>query len=207
MKKTVQFIIASVLTVGILLGFYFFYPHVWGELLYPLEYRDLIKKYSKQFDLDPNLVCAVIYTESNFHADSGSGAGAKGLMQIMPATGAGIAERLGEQFSVSSLMDPETNIRYGTKYLREQMDQYDNDLELVLASYNAGGGRAVAWRLYGEALPTETVGYLSKVKRVKEAYDNVYGVWWAEPEVAKPNPFYKGIDNFKGFVQKLITGA
>ena len=205
MKKTVQFIIVSVLMAGALLGFYFFYPHVWGEVLYPLEYRDYIKKYSQEYSLDPNLVCAVIYTESRFNADSGSGAGAKGLMQIMPATGRGISERIGDS-SMGNLLDAETSIRYGTFHLREQLDEYNNDLDLVLASYNAGGGRAVAWRLYGEALPRETVGYIYKVKNIKQTYDAVYGKWWAEPEVQKPNPFYKGIENFQTFVGTLITG-
>lgn len=205
MKKNIQFILVSVLTVGLLLGFYFFYPHVWGEILYPLEYRDSIKKYAQEFQIDPNLVCAVIYTESRFNADSGSGAGAKGLMQIMPATGRGISERLGEK-TMGNLLDPDTSIRYGTFHLREQLDQYDNNLDVVLASYNAGGGRANAWRLYGEALPRETVGYIAKVKSVKQTYDAVYGKWWAEPTVQKPSPFYQGIDNFQNFVSNIILG-
>jgi soluble lytic murein transglycosylase len=205
MKKTIQFLLASTLLVGALLGFYFFYPHVWGEVLYPLEYRDLIKKYSLEYQLDPNLVCAVIYTESRFNADSGSGAGAQGLMQIMPATGRGISQRIGEA-TMGNLLDAETSIRYGTFHLREQLDTYNNDLDLVLASYNAGGGRAVAWRLYGEALPRETAFYLVKVKDIKNTYDTVYGKWWTEPEVKKPEPFYKGIQNFQSFVNSIIIG-
>lgn len=206
MKRTLQFIIVSVITVGLLVGFYFFYPHVWGEILYPLDYKDSIKKYSEEFGLNPNLVAAVIYTESRFNADSSSGAGAQGLMQIMPATGRGIAERLGEK-PMGNLLDPDTNIRYGTKYLREQLDQYNNDLDEVLASYNAGGGRANAWRMYGEPLPTETVYYIQKVKTVMDMYDKIYGVWWTEPEVKKPDPFYKGIQNFQDFVKSLIVGG
>ncbi len=205
MKKTVQFVVVSVLIVGLFLGFYFFYPHVWGEVLYPLKYQDFIAKYSKENNLDPNLVCAVIYTESRFNADSVSGAGAKGLMQIIPGTAKGIAERMGDQ-TVGNLLDPETSIRYGTHYLREQLDQYNNDLDEVLASYNAGGGRANAWRMYGEPLPTQTVGYIYSVKRVQKMYNEVYGNWWVQPTVQKPNAFYQGIDNFQNFASDLITG-
>jgi len=203
-RRLIQFILVSFITVFLILGFYFFFPHVWGEVLYPLNYQDSISKYAKEKNLDPNFVCAVIYTESRFNYDSVSGAGATGLMQIMPATGAGIAERLGEP--MGNLLDPDTNIKYGTHYLREQLDKYDNDLDLVLASYNAGGGRAVAWRLYGEALPTETVGFIYKVKNTKEMYDKIYGMWWANAGAEKPNPFYQGIQNFQDFVKDLILG-
>lgn len=204
-RRIIQFIIISVLTIILLLGFYFFFPHVWGEAIYPLDYQDSISKYAKEKNLEPNFVAAVIYTESRFHSDSVSGAGATGLMQIMPGTAAGIAERLGEP--TGNLLDPDTNIKYGTQYLREQLDQYNNDLDLVLASYNAGGGRAVAWRLYGEALPYETVSFIAKVKNTKNMYDKVYGMWWAEPEVKRPNPFYLGIQNFQDFVKTLILGT
>lgn len=204
-RRLAQFIIVTATTLVLILGFYFFFPQVWGEVLYPLEYQDSIAKYAKERSLDPNFVCAVIYTESRFNYDSVSGAGATGLMQIMPATASGIAERLGEP--KGNLLDPDTNIRYGTQYLREQLDTYNNDVDLVLAAYNAGGGRAVAWRLYGEALPTETVGFVGKVKKTKEMYDTIYGTWWAQPEVQRPNPFYQGIDNFQNFVKDLILGT
>jgi soluble lytic murein transglycosylase len=206
MKRFVIFAIVASVTVLLSLGFYFFYPHVWGEVLYPLEYKDSISKYAKERNLEPNFVCAVIYTESRFNYNSVSGAGATGLMQLMPATARGISQRLGEP-SMGDLMDPDTNIRYGTQYLREKLDEYDNDIDLVLASYNAGGGRATAWRLYGEPLPLETVGFIAKVKNTKNMYDEVYGIWWAEPEVKKPDPFYKGINNFTDFVKELILGT
>lgn len=203
-RRLAQFIIVSIITIGLFLGFYFFFPQVWGEALYPLNYQDSIAKYAQERNLDPNLVCAVIYTESRFNFDSVSGAGATGLMQIMPATGAGIAKRLGEP--MGNLLDPDTNIKYGTTYLREQLDTYNNDLDLVLAAYNAGGGRAVAWRLYGEALPRETVGFVAKVKNTRDMYNTVYGKWWAEPTVRKTSPFYQGIQNFQNFVNDLILG-
>jgi soluble lytic murein transglycosylase len=205
MKKTVQFIIVAAITIGIILGFYYFYPQVWGEVLYPLNYQNSIKKYALENNLDPNLVCAVIYTESRFNADSVSGAGAKGLMQIMPGTAKGISQRLGES-SVGNLLDPDTNIKYGTSYLRSQLDQYNNDLDEVLASYNAGGGLANAWREYGQALPRVTVYYISNVKKTQKMYNEIYGTWWTIPTVQKPNPFYQGIGNFQSFVNTTILG-
>lgn len=207
MKKTIQFIIVSVLTVGLLLGFYFFYPHVWGEMLYPLEYKDSIKKYSAEFKVNANLICAFIYTESRFNADATSGVGARGLMQVMPATAAGIAKELGEtNFSADKLYDPDTSIRYGTWYIKGLYDQYNGDLAMVAAGYNAGRGRADDWRDRGVALPTETQYFIEKIKNTKDMYDKIYGVWWTEPEVKKPDPFYKGVQNFNDFVKSLIVG-
>ena len=206
MKKTLQFIITTALTVGLLLFFYFFYPHVWGEVLYPLDYQQSIAKYAQINNLNPNLVCAVIYTESRFNADSVSGAGARGLMQIMPGTGKGIAERLGES-PMGNLLDPDTNIRYGTRYLREELDQYNNDLDEVLASYNAGGGRANAWRMYGEALPSQTVYYISNVKKVQDMYSKIYGNWWIFSDKPHPSAFYQGIVNFQTYVNGTIKGT
>jgi len=95
MKRTIKFIIVSFVTVALLAIFYFFFPHVWGEILYPLDYKDLIKKYSEERNLRPNFVAAVIYTESRFNKDSVSGAGAVGLMQVMPRTADSIASEIG----------------------------------------------------------------------------------------------------------------
>jgi len=202
MKNLIKFLISLGITAVLIVFFYVFYPHIWGEFIYPLEYKDIVSKYSKERNLDPNFVCAVIYTESHFNYDSVSGAGATGLMQLMPATAKGISERLGEA-SMGDLFDPEVNIRYGTQYLIEKFDEY-GDIDVVLASYNAGGGRAMAWKLYGEALPNETVGFIAKVKNTKDLYDKVYGPWWAQPEVRRPNPFYQGILNFQDFVKGLL---
>ena len=115
------------------------------RLRYKLAYRDLIETYSEQNRLDPYFVCGVIFTESKFRPDAKSGPGARGLMQVMPATGAEIAEALGEPFDADNLYDPETSIRYGTFYLRQQMDRFDNNPAVVLAAYNAGPHRAEQW--------------------------------------------------------------
>ncbi|OGD56460.1 hypothetical protein A2V71_03700 [Candidatus Berkelbacteria bacterium RBG_13_40_8] len=207
MKRLFKFLIAAGVTVALLLIFYFFYPHVWGEIVYPLDYKDSIRKYSKERDLQPNFVCALIYTESHFNADSTSGAGARGLMQIMPATGGSIAEELGDKnYSADSLYDPDTNIRYGTWYIKGLLDKYNGDKDLALAAYNAGVPRADRWKDDQTPLPYETVFFVQKVKGTEDMYNKVYGAWTAEPEVKKPNPFYQGIQNFGSFVKGLILG-
>ena len=206
MKQKVQFILVTILTIGLLLGFYYFYPHVWGEMLYPLDYQDSIKKASAEFNIDPNTICAFIYTESRFNKDSTSGAGARGLMQVMPATARGIAQELGvANFSADQLYNPDINIRFGTYYIKGLLDQY-KDLGIAAAGYNAGRGRTDKWREGKGSLPKETVYFMQKIQNTKKMYDQVYGQWWAQPSVTKPNSFVKGVDNFQGFVKGLILG-
>ena len=150
---------------------------------FKLAYVDLIKTYSAEYDLDPALVCGVIYTESSFKADATSRVGAKGLMQIMPQTGAEIAQKLGEPFSEEMLYDPEVSIRYGCCYLREQLDRFDQNEAVTLAAYNAGPHRAALWiSEYGldskghiRYIPFgETDRYVDKVLQAKENYANLY---------------------------------
>lgn len=204
MKRKVKFIIVSIVTVALLLVFYFFFPHVWGEILYPLDYKDEIKKYAVERNLRPNFICAVIFTESRFHKDSVSGAGAVGLMQLMPGTAAGIAAEIGEP--MGNLHDPETNIKYGTWYLRGLMDKFDNDVDLVLAAYNAGVNRAHSYDERGVPLPYETVSFIQKVKGTEGAYDKVHDAWYAQSESGKVNPVLLGFTNIADFVKKLILG-
>lgn len=205
MKKLIKILITVFTTLAILLIFYFFFPHVWGELVYPLDYKDSIKKYSKERGLRPNFVCAIIYTESRFHQDSVSGAGAIGLMQIMPGTGASIAQELGEaNYSTDKLYDPDTNIRYGTWYIKGLIDKYNGNTELATAAYNAGVGRADKWKDGVMSLPYETIGFVQKIKNIENEYDKVYGDWALEPEVKKPNPFYQGVNNIGSFVKGML---
>src|SRR4030095_10154351 len=93
-------------------------------------YEAIIRKYAGQFRLDPSLVRSMIETESAFDSRAVSPKGARGLMQLMPAT----ARRVGVQNS----FDPEQNIRGGMQHMRGLLDRFNNDLELSLAAYNAG---------------------------------------------------------------------
>ncbi|KKQ18051.1 MAG: Lytic transglycosylase catalytic [Berkelbacteria bacterium GW2011_GWA1_36_9] len=205
MRRIVNFIIVIVVTVAILAGFYFFFPHVWGELLYPLDYKDTIKKYSEERGLRPNFVAAMIYTESRFNAGSVSGAGATGLMQIMPGTGQSISQELGES-SMGNLRDPDTSIRYGTWYIKGLVDKYNGDTDLALAAYNAGSGRADKFKDNVMPLPYETVFYVQKVKGTEEMYDKVYDSWYSQSISEKKNPVAIGFSNISDYVKKLILG-
>ena len=120
----------------------------------PGDYEPLIQKYAAQNSLAPSLVKAVIQTESGGNPRSVSGAGAMGLMQLMPENvkEAGIADPF----------DPEQNIAAGTKQLAGLLSLYHGDLDLALAGYNAGPGNV---RKYGGVPPfTETQNYIHRVK-------------------------------------------
>jgi len=118
------------------------------------RYEPLIQEHDTRRALRPELVRAVIQVESGFNARALSPKGAMGLMQLMPAT----ARSLG----VNNPWDPAQNIRGGTDYLRQLLDEYDGNEELALAAYNAGAG-AVA--KYGRRIPPyrETRDYVRKV--------------------------------------------
>ncbi|MBM2820280.1 MAG: lytic transglycosylase catalytic subunit, soluble lytic murein transglycosylase [Candidatus Berkelbacteria bacterium] len=204
MKRIIQFVIVSVITVTLALVFYFFFPRVWGGILYPLDYKELISKYAVERNLRPNFVAAVIYNESRFHKDSVSGAGAVGLMQLMPGTAAGIADEIGEP--MGNLHDPDTNIKYGTWYLRTLMDKYNDNVDLVCAAYNAGSGRADQYKDFGTPLPLETVSFIQKVKNAEKIYEEIYDSWWIQTEAASSNPAALGFTNVAQFVRGLILG-
>ena len=110
------------------------------KYIFPLNYIDLIKKNSES--LDPLIVISLIRQESAFNPEAKSGVGAKGLMQLMPAT----AKRFNHKVKVKHLGNPEINVAIGTKYLRLLLNRFDGNLIFALASYNAGEGRIDRWR-------------------------------------------------------------
>ena len=117
-------------------------------------YETLIQKYAAQNNLEPGLVKAVIQTESGGNSRCVSGAGAMGLMQLMP-------ENV-KDAGISDPFDPEQNIAAGTKQLAGLLSLYHGDLDLALAGYNAGPGNV---RKYGGVPPfTETQNYIHRVK-------------------------------------------
>lgn len=204
MRRLAKFIIASVVTVLLIAIFYFFFPSVWGELLYPLDYQDAIKKYSEARGLRPNFVAAVIYTESRFNPKSVSSVGAVGLMQIMPGTADSIAQEMGEK--TGDLTDPNTSIKYGTWYLKGLSDKYSGNTDLICAAYNAGVGRADKFKDGNGALPAETTFFIQKVENTELMYDKIYDSWYSQSESQKKNPVAIGFSNLGDFVKRLILG-
>lgn len=120
-----------------------------------VAYLDAIHKIAAAYQLNPELVKAIIKVESNYNHQAVSRKGAQGLMQLMPATA--------KRFGVSDVLDPEDNINGGAKFLRFLLDEFgENNLELVLAGYNAG---EQAVRKYGNQIPpyAETRQYIEQV--------------------------------------------
>jgi soluble lytic murein transglycosylase len=146
------------------------------RLQYPLRYEALVRAQARRFDLDPALVAAVIYQESRFRPDAHSGAGAIGLMQVLPITGRTIARWTGgTSFQVDDLYDPAVNIRYGTWYLHYLLDKYDNET-LALAAYHAGETNVDRWIRDGGGIAfPDTRDYVKRVQEAKRAYRRTYG--------------------------------
>ncbi len=138
-------------------------------------FLDQMKPVAANADLDPAWIYGLIRQESRFIMDARSWAGAQGLMQIMPATARWIAKKLGERdFRVAQLHDLDTNLRYGTFYLRTVLDDLDGSPLLASAGYNAGPRRPRNWRstlsapvegaIFAEIIPfNETRDYVKKV--------------------------------------------
>lgn len=133
----------------------------WVEIKYYKNFRKNRKLFSPIIEqaalkngLSPKLVHAVIQTESYYNPVIRSSAGAVGLMQLMPATAS--------RFGVTNRRDPEQNIQAGTQYLKILLGQFNNDITLALAAYNAGEGNV---RRYGNKIPPfkETQNYVNKV--------------------------------------------
>jgi hypothetical protein len=131
--------------------------------LFGTTYDALIEREAKEHDIDASFVSALIRAESNYEPRAVSRKGARGLMQLMPAT----ARRL----SVRRPFDPTANVRGGVRYLRELVDRFGHRPELILAAYNAGEGAVEA---YGGVPPyRETVAYVSRILG-----------WWSPAPVA-----------------------
>ena len=146
-----------------------------------LRYSDTVTMYSFKYNVDANLILAVIKAESNYNENALSNKGAIGLMQIMPSTGEYISLKLNENFNENMLFSTETNIKYGTYYLSYLINKF-NSIDLVIAAYNAGEGNVLYWlskySVDGEKLDKipfkETENYLSKVKKYYSDYKKFY---------------------------------
>jgi peptidoglycan lytic transglycosylase len=155
------------------------------ELKLPLRHEDIIRQQAQDKSLDPTLIAGVIYVESRFR-DQTSHAGAKGLMQLMPATADYIARKSGgTRFVQGDLADPQINIAYGSWYLRYLLQRYHGNVALALAAYNAGEGKVDQWWQQaiarGETFTPashipfpETREYVSKVLSARKAYRREY---------------------------------
>jgi soluble lytic murein transglycosylase len=115
-------------------------------LRFPLSFAEDVQRQARNYQLDAGHVYAVIRQESAFNKDARSHAGAMGLMQLMPKTGRVTARKYDIPLaSTRNLFEPDKNISIGSAYLKQVMDQYDNNIVLASAAYNAGPHRVRRW--------------------------------------------------------------
>ena len=177
--RRIFLVVGILLVVGVVIGIARFdFGDKLGELTLPLRHEDIIRQQAAEKGVPADLIAAVIYEESEFQ-DQTSSAGARGLMQITPAT-ADTIETLsgGETFVYEDLADPDLNIRYGTFYLRHLLDRFEGNEEAALAAYNAGPEQAEAWGGSGMKIDDiefpETYDYVRDVIDRREQYRKRY---------------------------------
>jgi len=155
------------------------------KIAYPFHYRDEVEKYSSMYQLDPYLVAAIIRNESRFNPEAISRKEAKGLMQIAPITGQWASERLElKDYNEQRLYEPDLNIMIGCWYLDILFKEFDRELPLIIAAYNAGNGNVSKWledpqysrdgRVLDHIPFPETRIYLQKVSRDYNRYQIIY---------------------------------
>lgn len=148
------------------------------------RYDAIINKYAKKENIDPNLIKAIIQKESHFNPNAGSGAGAAGLMQLMPATARGLG--------VTNRRDPEQSIRGGTKLLGRLLRKYDGNVKSALAAYNSGEG-SVEDYLKGtnktgkNPKHKKTANGVPTFKETQEYVPNIISLWKRANALEKAN--------------------
>lgn len=155
------------------------------RIYYPLDYEAVIRSQAERQQLPLYLLYGMIRQESAFDPQAQSWAGARGLMQLMPATGREVAQRLGLTWSTSRLTDPQYNIQLGTAYFRQVLSMFDGNVELALAGYNGGPYRIK--RLWSQASPSteldtflegltieESKTYVKRILVLSDSYRQLY---------------------------------
>jgi len=170
-------------------------PQSYWNLLFPQPYWPVLARASRRQGLDPYLVASLIRQESEFNPGAVSYANAWGLMQLLPRVGRQLARKEHvHPFQTAYLLDPDVNLRLGTVYFRELMDEFQGHPEYALAAYNAGDYRVKAWLANGpyaslpefvESIPfTQTREYVEAILRNREIYEQLYGTSKADAKGA-----------------------
>jgi soluble lytic murein transglycosylase len=161
-------------------------PDRFWRLAFPLPFRKSLEEYCRAQSLDPYLMAALIRQESEFNPKAISPANARGLSQVMPATGRQLNRKLKiPRYSTAMLFTPDTNLKMGTYYLKQLSDELEGKWEATLASYNAGKSHVTKWMAsanyrepaeFVESIPfNETRVYVQSVLRNAEVYRKLYG--------------------------------
>lgn len=154
------------------------------QIIFPVDYWPLLQKYSKERNLDPFVVAALVAQESNFDPVVVSHANAYGLMQILPSTGRSYARKLGVRpFSTGRLKEVDVNVRLGTQIFADDIRKFGG-VHFALAAYNAGGSRVVRWQREKPGMPQdefiddipfpETQNYVKRILGTAEDYRFLY---------------------------------
>ena len=160
-------------------------PRGYWELLFPQPYWAMLQKDSQKQGLDPYLVASLIRQESEFNPGAISYANAWGLMQLLPRVGSELARKEHVRpYRTAYLLNPEVNLKLGTVYFRQLLDEFNGQPEYALAAYNAGDDRVKAWLANGpyaslpefvESIPfTQTREYVEAILRNQEMYRRLY---------------------------------
>ena len=186
-KSIVWIVLIAVFFVGIIVFVTSFHQNTADELQhvsYPRKYSNYVEKAAAEYNLPPELIYAVIRTESGFDPDAKSNVGAMGIMQMMPSSFEWLMSQRGEEgkYTADDLFNPEVCIDYGSYLLRYFYDYYGTE-QCAVAAYNAGfvvtdwlndpdcssDGVALDYIPY-----PETSTYVERVESAKEMYINLY---------------------------------
>ena len=155
------------------------------ELYYPRPFDDRVQLFARAQNLPSSLVFGIVHQESGFDAAAKSRSGARGLMQLMPATARELSRNLRIPYSTQRLFEPDTSLRLGTTYFRQMLGMFDGRVELALASYNGGPGRiGRLWRAHGSSGDVdlfledldieEPRNYVKRILVLAESYRSLY---------------------------------
>lgn len=139
-KKIMYISIVIILIIIIAIGI----EELMTKKLYKKEYSEYVEKYSQEYGVEQNLIYAIIKAESNFDPSAVSTQGARGLMQLMYSTAKEVAEKIDIELTEENILEPEINIKLGTKYIASLLEKYEC-IEVALAAYNAGSGKVDRW--------------------------------------------------------------
>jgi soluble lytic murein transglycosylase-like protein len=156
-------------------------PAAAAQIYYPTAFEPIVRRFAGSHRIPAALLFAIIRQESAFDPAAVSRSGARGLMQLMPATGRELAQRMRLRFSDGRLADPEFNIRLGSSYFRQLLEMFDGNEELALAGYNGGPYRIKRlWRDEGSAAEldlfleglelAETTRYVKRIVLFRHTY-------------------------------------
>lgn len=185
--KNKKLIITIVISIFVVIVFLFTFRNDLLKIMYPKKYKEVVSIYVEEYNVEENLIFAVIKAESNFDSKAVSNKNAIGLMQLMEETAKDLARKENIELDYNNvkedLCDVYKNINIGTKYLSTLLERYQNK-ELALVAYNAGIGTIDNWIEKGiiksdgsdiENIPyKETNNYVRKILRDYKIYQELY---------------------------------